>query len=160
LPGLFGGDAGQCLNPPRCFSTRMMFRENGDGELYPTLRNDLQPPSFCGFPGSKCGNGDDSIGGTIGRGAWRFAKGIWTQLCQRITMNDDGMNNGRIQMLVDGKVKIDLRDLYVADYDISINGFIVHSFFGGNDPIYASPKNQSSYFRHFYMRPVDYFPET
>jgi hypothetical protein len=156
LPGMFGGPDGQCLNPPECFSTRMMFRENGDGEFYPTLDNSLQPPTFCGFPGSVCGNGDEGIGGSIGRGSWRFERGVWTRLCQRITLNDE-VNKGRIQLLVNDQLKIDLKDLYIAELDVWFTGYIVHSFFGGNGPEYASPKNQSSYFRNFYMKPVEYF---
>jgi hypothetical protein len=71
-------------------------------------------------------------------------------------LNDANLNNGRIQVFVDQVLKLDLKDLYLANSSTKFTGFFVQSFFGGNSILFASPKNQNTFFKEFYLRPVEF----
>ena len=136
LPGLFGGEAPRGCLPKELslgFSARLMWRAQGAGELY------LYAPGRS----ARCGD-------SIGRGAWRFVPGSWTSIDQEVAVNALGQANGRIRIWVDGRKVIERTDLILRDEaSIGVDGLLFATFFGGNDPSWASPKAQSAEFRNF-----------
>lgn len=94
MPGLYGGHGG-CSGGQEsedCFSTRLMFRKDGMGELYLYVPKGAQSASLCTMPPQTyC---DSTYGYSIGRGAWIFKRGQWTDIKQDIWLNDPGKQNG------------------------------------------------------------------
>jgi hypothetical protein len=136
LPGLFGGDA-----PRGCaiaggkagFSARLMWRPEGAGELY------LYHPG----QSATCGE-------SIDRGAWTFTRANWITIAEQVVMNAPGQSDGTIRVWIDGQLKIEARNLMLRDTaDITVDGLLFSTFFGGNDPSWASPKDQAAEFKDF-----------
>lgn len=94
MPGLYGGHGG-CSGGQQsedCFSTRLMFRKNGMGELYLYLPKGVQSESLCSTPPlTYC---DSSYGYSIGRGAWTWKRGQWSDVRQDIWLNTPGEQDG------------------------------------------------------------------
>lgn len=141
LPGLFGGtgnSGGDIPNGKDGFSTRLMWRKNGDGEVYAYL------------PTSK------KYGTSIGRGSWQFKPGQWYHLEQQVELNQPGKNDGRIQVWVDGKSVINQNKLKFRTTDsLKINGIFFSTFFGGDDPSWATPKDVNVDFAKFSVYAVN-----
>ena len=135
LPGLFGGtvnDGRQIPDGTNGFSTRYMWRENGEGEVYAYL------------PTSK------KHGTSIGRGNWQFQPGIWYRLEQEVTLNQPGEQNGRIRVWVNGKPILDQNNLTFRSSDrLQIEGIFFSTFFGGSTPTWATPKDVYADFADF-----------
>jgi hypothetical protein len=135
LPGLFGGDGnsgGTIPNGKDGFSTRFMWRRNGDGELYAYL-----PTS-------------DKHGTSIGRGNWRFRPGVWHHLEQEVTLNQPGKANGRVKVWVDSQLVLDQDRLtFRTTDDLKINGIFFSTFFGGGNSSWATPKDVHVDFAEF-----------
>ncbi|MGB3312151.1 MAG: polysaccharide lyase [Nodosilinea sp.] len=135
LPGLYGGTGASGGNVPDGtdgFSTRIMWRREGDGEMYAYL------PTSEGY------------GDSIGRGSWRFQPGVWHHLKQTISLNDPQAANGRIQVWVDGKPVIDQSGLvFRSTTDLKIDGLFFSTFFGGGDPSWATPQDVYADFAEF-----------
>ena len=136
LPGLFGGDAPRGCTPAALaagFSARLMWRTGGAGELY------LYAPGR----NTRCGD-------SIDRGAWQFTPGRWTAIAEEVALNTPGRSDGRIRIWVDGRKVIDRADLTLRETSgVGVDGLLFATFFGGNDPSWASPKAQSIEFRRF-----------
>ncbi|KAF8265311.1 hypothetical protein EI94DRAFT_1804551 [Lactarius quietus] len=115
LPGLYGGRTG-CSGGDAaddCFSTRMMWRRGGAGELYLYAPKDRQTPSLCNTPPlSVC---DQAYGLSIGRGSFQFGPGSWTRLRQTVTLNTPGYQDGVFRLEVNGEVVLDLTDVFYRD---------------------------------------------
>jgi hypothetical protein len=95
LPGLFGGSPNSCQNPPDCFSTRLMWRASGMGELYPTFDRDKQTGDYCKEPPfSRCIGG---FGDSIGRGSFTFERDSWETVCQITKLNTPGQQDGSVK---------------------------------------------------------------
>lgn len=135
LPGLYGGTGASGGNTPDGtdgFSTRIMWRRDGDGEMYAYL------PTSEGY------------GDSIGRGSWRFQPGVWHHLKQTITLNDPQAADGRIQVWVDGEQVIDQSGLvFRSTADLKIDGLFFSTFFGGGDPSWATPRDVYADFAEF-----------
>ncbi|KAF5372895.1 hypothetical protein D9758_001456 [Tetrapyrgos nigripes] len=158
LPGLYGGDdpegSKSCSGgrrDPTCFSVRLMWRQEGDGELYTYLPDvpankvqcNVQPKSLC----------NPQFGSSVGRGAFKFATGAWTTVSQRVRLNDPGQTNGQMELFVGGKSVIKVDGLEIADSDKGrIRGIIMQTFFGGGSPDYSTPIEQSIQFADFSVR--------
>ncbi|GLB39674.1 hypothetical protein LshimejAT787_0701840 [Lyophyllum shimeji] len=152
LPGLYGGSdpktAGSCAgghHDDSCWSARLMWRENGKGELYAYLPTANQHLAVCK---GKC---DVKYGASIGTGSWSFKPGEWTQVTERVKLNDVGKGNGEIEILIGGERKVFVDQLTLRGDDKGrIRGIMVHTFFGGSSkPDFASPKDQKAYFKDF-----------
>ncbi|KAJ7114560.1 hypothetical protein C8R43DRAFT_127191 [Mycena crocata] len=157
LPGLYGGDDDDrsisCSGGRRddaCFSARLMWREkSGMGEFYTYL-----PPGspendrVCNIPPkSDC---NPTYGASIGRGSFSFAKGAWTTIAERVRLNDAGKANGELELFVEGESKIKVTGLVLRNNEAGrIRGIIMQTFFGGNEEVWASPKDQDVYFSQF-----------
>jgi hypothetical protein len=136
LPGLFGGtnafSGGAIPDGTNGFSTRYMWRTNGDGEAYAYLAT------------------SDSYGTEIGRGNWRFQPGDWHCLEQRVVLNTPGLDDGRLVVWVDGKMLVDERALrYRTTESLQIRGIFFSTFFGGGDPTWATPSDTHADFAAF-----------
>ena len=127
LPGLFGGDGasgGKIPDGKDGFSTRFMWRKQGEGEIYAYL-----PTS-------------SEHGTSIGRSNWRFKPNRWYRLEQEVTLNDPDLANGRIQVWLDGKKVLDRGGLVFRHVEyLTIDGIFFSTFFGGGDPSWATPKD-------------------
>jgi hypothetical protein len=136
LPGLYGG-----IPPSGCigdsedygFSTRYMWRENGDGSIYAYL------------PGK-----ETRCGAYIGRGSFKFRSGRWLKLEQEIVMNNIGKADGVLKVWADNKLVINRSDITFREKEgILAKGLFFNTFFGGSSAEWASPQDQYSNFRDF-----------
>ena len=135
LPGLYGGTAVSGGNIPDGtdgFSTRFMWRKNGDGEVYAYL------PSSTDY------------GTSIGRGNWRFKPGVWYKIEQEVTLNQPGKADGRIRVWLDTKLVLDQGGLIFRTVNtLKIEGIFFSTFFGGEDTTWAPSKDVSADFADF-----------
>ena len=135
LPGLYGGAAptGCRTDEADGFSLRYMWRGDGDGELYAYLPNREE----------RCGE-------SIARGAWRFPAGRWLILEQEVVLNRPGRADGAVQVWADGVRVLDRTDLALRQAGkTTVAGLMFSTFFGGNDPSWASPSDQTVLFADF-----------
>ena len=135
LPGLFGGEGASGGNIPDGtdgFSTRLMWRRNGDGEVYAYL-----PTS-------------EKYGTSIGRGNWQFQPGTWYQIEQAITLNHPERTDGQLQVWIDGQLVVDQGALNFRTVDsLQIDGLFFSTFFGGGDASWATPHDVHIDFAEF-----------
>ena len=135
LPGLYGGAVTSGKNIPDGtdgFSTRYMWRAGGDGEVYAYL-----PTS-------------EEHGTSLGRGCWSFAPGDWTTIRQRVQLNTPDGEDGRITVWQDDRLVLDRGGLEFRSTDqLRIDGLFFSTFFGGDDPSWASPVDQQVDFAEF-----------
>lgn len=137
LPGLYGGKApsgGQKVTGRDGWSIRLMWRADGDGELYEYIFNK-----------------DDDYGLSVGRGNFRFPRGRWVDVDLEVKINDPGQKNGIARLWIDGKGVIEQNDII---YDVdrrkpSDAGLMFSTFFGGSDDSWATPKDQYIEFSDF-----------
>jgi len=111
LPGLFGGRAG-CSGGDAaldCFSTRLMWRPNGAGELYLYAPKDKQTAALCNDPQSVC---DADYGFSVGRGSFYWRAGKWTTVRQIVELNTPGEQDGKFALYVNGERRIWREDVY------------------------------------------------
>lgn len=135
LPGLYGGEGGSGGNIPNGqdgFSTRFMWRANGDGEVYAYL------------PTSR------RFGTSIGQGDWRFQPGVWHHLEQEIRLNQPGVADGRVRVWLDGQLVLDQVGLIFRSVDsLKVDGIFFSTFFGGSDESWATPEDVYVDFANF-----------
>ncbi|KAF8602791.1 hypothetical protein BDV93DRAFT_523887 [Ceratobasidium sp. AG-I] len=160
LPGLYGGttddDAAGCSGgriAPECFSTRFMWREYGDAELYVYLPPDQANTALCSnapIPGDNvCSTG---YGTSLGRGSFKFQPGQWNTVAQRIKLNTPGKADGELQVWSNGKSIWKTGGVVFrgAGMDASrVRGLMVQCFFGGHTADWASRKDQRLWFADF-----------
>ncbi|KAH8114215.1 hypothetical protein DFH11DRAFT_1596584 [Phellopilus nigrolimitatus] len=115
LPGLYGGHM-TCSggdSATSCFSTRMMWRNDGAGELYLYAPKDKQTDALCNAPPeSVC---DAAYGLSVGRGSFRFTPGAWTRVRQTVSLNTPGKQDGGFRLEVDGRLIMDRKDVFYRD---------------------------------------------
>ncbi|RDB19187.1 hypothetical protein Hypma_013641 [Hypsizygus marmoreus] len=111
LPGLYGGHAG-CSggnDALDCFSTRLMWRQEGLGELYLYAPKDAQTNDLCTDPQSVC---DAVYGLSVGRGSFTWSRGKWTNVRQTVTLNTPGEQDGAFILDVNGKRVLERHDIF------------------------------------------------
>ncbi|KAI8327981.1 hypothetical protein EDC96DRAFT_490104 [Choanephora cucurbitarum] len=149
LPGLFGGH-GECTGgdeSSKCFTTRIMWRHKGEGEIYAYLPDSMQRSDLCDNKVNIC-NAD--YGYSLGRGSFKFKTGKWNTLRQELTMNTPGKTNGAIVLYVNGKKVIDEKKVaFRTNSNGRVVGIMFHTFFGGSDSSWKTPRNQYAYFKNF-----------
>ncbi|TFK87691.1 polysaccharide lyase family 14 protein [Polyporus arcularius HHB13444] len=145
MPGIYGGHDGCSGGDDAldCFSTRLMWRGKGLGELYLYAPKDKQTAALCKTPPKSVCESD--YGFSIARGAFSFAAGKWTHIRQTVVLNTPGKQDGGFALDVNGKRVIERSDILYRD-DTSAN-----TFFGGHEPKFATPKDQFSWFKDFSM---------
>jgi hypothetical protein len=135
LPGLYGGtenSGGDVPDGTDGFSTRYMWRADGEGEVYAYL------------PAS------EEHGTSLGRGCWTFTPGDWSALRQRVQLNTPGDADGRITVWQDDRLVLDKGGVsFRSTADLRIDGVFFSTFFGGGDASWASPMDQHIDFADF-----------
>ncbi|KAJ3505671.1 hypothetical protein NMY22_g17500 [Coprinellus aureogranulatus] len=114
LPGLYGGHTG-CSGGNAaldCFSTRLMWRTEGAGELYLYADRKKQTEALCSDPRSEC---NAVYGFSIGRGSFTWAKGAWTTVVQTVVLNTPGRQNGAFTLDVNGVRVIEKEGVFYRD---------------------------------------------
>jgi hypothetical protein len=119
MPGLYGGprgcSGGKDAGASACFSTRLMWRPRGEGELYLYAPRDKQAKGVCKtHPKSVC---SDDYGMSIGRGSFRWATGRWTEVRQTVRLNTPGKADGRFGLELDGMKVLDVDGVFFRDGD-------------------------------------------
>ncbi len=135
LPGLCGGtvfSGGKKPDGSNGFSTRYMWRQKGDGEVYAYL--------------PAC----DDYGLSLGRGNWRFRPGAWQMLQQQVSLNTCGAADGVVRVWFDEQLVLDATGLVFRTTDhLKIQGLFFSTFFGGGDPSWATPADTWAEFAAF-----------
>jgi len=162
LPGLFGGTsydvADTCSggkHDDQCFSTRLMFRPDGQGQLYLYIPPDANRANLCGPKGeSACGAPDDGVtyGATVGTGNFNFTSGAWNQVREVIHMNTPGNQDGWAKVYANGASEpaIYIENIVLGESaDTWFQGAQLQNFFGGHDTSWASPQDQTIWFADF-----------
>lgn len=136
LPGLYGGAGNSGGNIPDGtdgWSTRMMWRAGGKGEVYAYL-----PTS-------------DTWGTRLGTGSWNFtADGKWHSVEQEVVLNTPGSKNGEVTVWYDGVKVHHATGLTFRTTDtLKVDGVFFSTFFGGNDATWATPRTVHADFANF-----------
>ncbi|KAG8967264.1 hypothetical protein FRC05_002110 [Tulasnella sp. 425] len=115
LPGLYGGRPGCSGGDPAedCFSTRLMWRTGGAGELYLYAPKSKQGDGVCETPPKSDCNADYGL--SIGRGSFKFAPGRWTNVRQTVVLNTPGKPDGTFILEVNGARVLDVQGLYYRE---------------------------------------------
>lgn len=152
LPGLFGGDA-----PRGCertavtngFSARLMWRENGKGEIYAYQSPGTLKKSYSG-PRAKTGAFiDEECGQSINRGWFTFPTGQWITVTEEVISNTIGAEDGSATLWIDGNKQYTASDLYLRrTANVGVDGLLFSTFFGGSTEGWASPRDQYADFRN------------
>ena len=134
LPGLYGGHTA-CSGGDEaldCFSTRLMWREGGVGELYLVrflhmwktedltqlfsweqyAPKDKQTSALCADSQSTC---DSVYGLSMGRGSFRWAAGGWTSVTQTVYLNTPGQQDGQFTLDVNEERVMERKDVFYRD---------------------------------------------
>ncbi|MFW3616368.1 polysaccharide lyase [Billgrantia antri] len=139
LPGLYGGDApsgGEEVTGENGFSLRLMWRKQGQGELYPYT----------------VGHEGDSLG----RGSWHFPTGRWVTVEQEVILNDPEERDGIVRLWIDGWPVLERREMVLRTTPtLGIDGVMFSTFFGGTGEEWRTPHDQHADFSAFRL----YAPE-
>jgi len=169
LPGLYGGVTGSggfaCsghVNLASCFSLRLMWRRDGDGEIYAYIPTNQE----AGFK-----DRDDVIyhstsGQSLGRGKVRFVNNIWQTVRLEAHLNDVGKTNGWMKLCVTPVTPDNQPQMcYTAENILMRNvdthhlrGLMFSTFFGGSSISYAAPNDCSTYFKNFKISATTHSP--
>ncbi|KNC78156.1 hypothetical protein SARC_09400 [Sphaeroforma arctica JP610] len=155
LPGLYGGGK-TCsgLRPAdgeNCFSSRLMWRENGMGESYMYIPTLEQTDDFC----SRCHNMKDKCESehpvcSLERGKFTFQTGRWTTVRQHVQLNDADEQNGLYQLYINDILISEEKSIrYRTTNELTIGGMFFSTFFGGGSEKYAPQDDQKAFFRGF-----------
>jgi len=150
LPGLYGGvsdsEATGCSGGRRsdkCWSTRFMWRANGQGEVYtylPPSGESTNKKAVCSPSNAHC---DGDYGWSLGRGDWSWETGKWQTIAQKVTLNTPGKNDGSIIVYLNGVAIQEYKNIIISASAASVpRGAMVQTFFGGHDSTWASPQDQ------------------
>lgn len=137
LPGLYAGKApsgGDKVSGRNGWSVRLMWREDGAGELYEYVYNKKA-----------------KYGLSVGRGSFSFPRDRWVGIDLEIVVNDPDQRNGKARLWIDGRPVIEQDDIVFVTKqgDAEEKGLMFSTFFGGNDKSWASPKDQHVDFANF-----------
>ncbi|KAI0930313.1 hypothetical protein AcW1_009041 [Taiwanofungus camphoratus] len=154
LPGLRGGpdidgcDGGLAANGSSCFSSRVMWRTDGEGEVYAYF---LTPESLCSDSDFICKS--DGYGTSIDRGSFSFVSGQWNRITLLVRLNNPGHTaNGQVSLYYNNIQALNEGILqWRNSSNLNIGGLFLSTFFGGNDSSWATPQTVHAYFRNFQM---------
>ncbi|KAG6837734.1 hypothetical protein H0H93_003536 [Arthromyces matolae] len=170
LPGLRGGlnstgcSGGNQSNGKDCFSTRLMWRQNGQGEgglLHFTVwLSSYQaisvyayiptPNKLCSSDGIIC-NSDFGI--SIQRGSFGFVSGQWNRITLLVRLNDPpNVANGNVQLYFNDLKAIDQQNLQIrSSSSVDANGLYFSTFYGGSDSSWEPSETTHTYFRNIQL---------
>ncbi|KAK8854648.1 hypothetical protein IAR55_003387 [Kwoniella newhampshirensis] len=154
LPGLRGGpdsrgcSGGNETNGTGCFSTRLMWRSGGAGEVYAYVPTSQR--NFCSESGVTC---NSDYGTSLARGSFSFATGQWQTIYMMVILNEVGRANGVVQLWYNGVQALSFQNLVIRTSSSlsSIGGLYFSTFFGGDDATWATPTDQFTYYRNIQL---------
>ncbi|TFK97365.1 hypothetical protein BDV98DRAFT_513952 [Pterulicium gracile] len=158
LPGVFGGEGdlafgcsgGRQQGRCQCFNIRVMWRANGEGEIYTYLPlTDGNDAVLTSIPPRSIRNTD--YGYSVGRGSFNLssAVGKWVTIAVRVRLNSIGKKDGEMQLWVDGTSAINAKGLVIRGNNGAtsrVKGSHFQTFFGGCSEDWASPQDQKAWF--------------
>ncbi|KAG1890403.1 polysaccharide lyase family 14 protein [Suillus subluteus] len=122
LPGLRGGpDVDDCSggaepNGTNCFSTRIMWRTNSQGEVYAYM---LTPNNMCSNSNFIC---NSDYGVSIDRGSFDFETGHWSRITILVQLNNDSVvANGNVVLYFNDVQALSQQNLYFR----TVNNFAI-----------------------------------
>ncbi|HGY1288713.1 TPA: polysaccharide lyase [Raoultella ornithinolytica] len=140
LPGLYGGignSGGVIPDGYDGFSVRLIWGKNGIGKVYayiPQTQN-IQ----------KWGVG-------IADSKWSFTRGKWETITLQIKLNSVGLSNGKMKLWLNNQLVIDRTNIvYRKSNNLSLDGVMFSTFFGGNNSSFAPKRDQYIDFRNIKM---------
>lgn len=159
LPGLWGGtrDCSGGRISDTCFSTRLMWRALGDGEVYAYVTHNQNPSwdSWCDrYDKSSVENYrhihcTKTTGIEIGKSSFRFHHHKWHKIRQEVNLGQPG-HNGYIKLWVDDHAEVHVTDIIMRDNSgFDIDGIFFSTFYGGGDSGWACPRDTYTYYRNF-----------
>jgi hypothetical protein len=145
LPGLWIGQIGASggHHIHNGYSCRIMWRTNGQAESYLYV-----PQQLTKFYNKTIHVNNNDFGDSLWRGVFQFHKSSWNNISIGIKLNDIGANNGLLSIAINN-VSMSYGDMIWREENLMINGLMMHTFFGGNDPSWATPKVQQVRFKDF-----------
>ena len=142
LPGLAGGAAntgGHKPNGTDGWSARVMWR--GDGKIVQYVYHPDQSGEY----------GEDFDWNKGGCPRF-FTPGKWQCLETYVKMNSPGKKDGVIRSWLDGEPALEVTHLRFRDTpSLKIDKMYFDTFFGGGDPSWATPRDQTAQFDNFVM---------
>ncbi|KII92918.1 polysaccharide lyase family 14 protein [Plicaturopsis crispa FD-325 SS-3] len=156
LPGLRGGpdpngcSGGSQPNGSDCFSSRVMWRTGGAGEVYAYL---LEPDSLCGDSKDKSVICNSDFGVSFDRGSFTLQSGQWNRITMLVQLNNPPSSaNGKIMLLFNDAPVVSHQNLQLRNStDIDVGGLYLSTFFGGSDTTWETPTTTHTYFRNFQL---------
>jgi len=153
LPGLRGGpdpdncSGGNQANGTNCFSSRVMWRTDGAGEVYAYVP---RVNGICSDSGVLC---NDEYGISLSRGSFVFASGQWNRITMLVRLNSpDNVANGQVILYFNDANALQHDNIFFRQTDnITVGGLYFSTFFGGSDPSWAPPNLTHTYFRNFQL---------
>jgi len=172
LPGLWGGsrDCSGGRLSDTCFSTRLMWRRLGDGEVYAYVTHNQQP-SFDHF----CNDNDHltssekykqihctpTTGIELGSGSFRFQHSKWHKIRQEVHLNSVSDQPGYVKLWVDDHAEIHVTNIIMRHSNaFAIDGLFFSTFYGGGDSSWACPHDTYTYYRNFRISTDTHAPST
>ncbi|KAL6306062.1 hypothetical protein BKA93DRAFT_816646 [Sparassis latifolia] len=148
LPGLRGGantsscSGGSAANGSNCFTSRLMWRTGGAGEVYSYF---LLPNGTCTNSHFICNS--DGYGTSIDRGSFNFNAGQWNRISLLVRMNSPvNVTNGQVALYHNDVQALSESSLqYRNNSAVNIGGI----FFSTSS--WAPPNTTHSYFRNFQL---------
>ncbi|ORY35660.1 hypothetical protein BCR39DRAFT_511370 [Naematelia encephala] len=153
LPGLRGGpdskgcSGGNETDGSTCFSSRLMWRTQGEGEVYAYIPTST---SLCKDTNIIC---NSDYGTSLSRGSFTFASGQWQTVWLLVVLNTVGTADGIVELWYNGVQALQFTNLELrsAESLASIGGMYFSTFFGGDDSSWATPTSQYTYFRNMQL---------
>jgi hypothetical protein len=144
LPGLWFGDiganGGNHIDAGSSF--RLMWRADGEAEAYVYLPK-TQLNSYYSMPGY---HGNDVFGDSVWRGVFKFETGVWNEVELYAKVNNEMDYSDHIGLTINNVTML-YTQLMWSNSTTLINGLMMHTFFGGNDKTWATPKDQEISFK-------------
>ncbi|KAJ7703182.1 hypothetical protein B0H17DRAFT_1042098 [Mycena rosella] len=153
LPGLRGGpnptgcSGGNEATGLDCFSARVMWRTDGQGEVYAYIPS---PNNLCSEKNVIC-NSDFGI--SFSRGSFTFASGQWNRVTLLVQLNNPvDTANGNIELYFNDVQALAQQDLQIrASSNLTDGGLYFSTFFGGSDSSWSTPNTTHTYFRNMQL---------
>ncbi|KAJ6499909.1 polysaccharide lyase family 14 protein [Mycena vitilis] len=150
LPGLRGGKSvigcsgGNESTGLDCFSSRIMWRTNGQGEAYAYIPT---PNNLCSEKSVIC---NDDFGVSLSRGSFTFSSSQWNRVTLLVQLNNPvDVANGNIAVYFNNVQAFAQQDLQIRASDsVTAGGLYFSTFFGGSDSSWSTPDTTHTYFRN------------
>lgn len=160
LPGVFIGPRGAAggKHLKNASSCRLMWRKNNSkggfkAEAYVYIARD-QHPTYQSIPKLVL---DSKYGDSLWRGILNFNKGSWNKVDMILTLNTmtsgEAEHDGYLNLTING-VSASYDKFIWTTEDSLISGINFTTFFGGSDDSWATPFDQSTYFKNVQLQKI------